>query len=29
VAYHRANSPIHGACYMGDGVKFIDLPFLI
>ena len=28
-AYHRANTPIFGSVYIGDGIKNIDLPFMI
>lgn len=27
--YHRSNTPIYGSVYIGDGVKNIDLPFMI
>jgi radial spoke head protein 9 len=29
IAYHRANSGIFGYCYMGNGIKNEDLPFLL
>ena len=27
--YHRSNTPIFGSVYIGDGIKNIDLPFMI
>ena len=27
--YHRANTAIYGSVYIGDGIKNIDLPFMI
>ncbi len=29
VGYHRTNSNIFGGVYFGDGIKNIDLPFII
>jgi len=29
VAYHRANSSTYGYCYIGNGIKNADLPFLL
>jgi len=29
VAYHRANSPIFGYAYFGNGIRNDDLPFLL
>jgi len=29
VAYHRANTLVFGGCYIGDGIKNKDLPFMI
>jgi len=29
VAYHRANSKIFGGLYIGNGIKNVDLPFLL
>ena len=28
-AFHRSNTPIYGSVYIGDGIKNIDLPFMI
>ena len=28
-AYHRSNTPIYGSVYIGEGIKNIDLPFMI
>jgi radial spoke head protein 9 len=28
-AYHRANTNLHGGVYMGDGIKNIDLMFML
>ena len=28
-AYHRTNSSIFGGVYFGDGIKNVDLPFII
>jgi len=27
--FHRSNTPIYGSVYIGDGIKNIDLPFMI
>ena len=27
--YQRCNTQIHGAVYIGDGIKNIDLPFML
>ena len=27
--YHRCNTPIYGSVYIGDGIKNIDLPFML
>jgi len=27
--FHRSNTSIYGSCYIGDGIKNIDLPFMI
>ena len=29
VGYHRANSPIQGGVYIGDGLKNLDLAFML
>jgi len=29
ITYHRANSGISGYCYFGNGIKNVDLPFLL
>ena len=28
-AYHRCNTSIYGSVYIGDGIKNIDLPFML
>ena len=28
-SYHRSNTPLYGSVYIGDGIKNIDLPFMI
>lgn len=28
-AYHRGNTALFGGVYMGDGIKNIDLPFML
>jgi len=28
-AYHRCHTHIYGGCYMGDGIKNINLPFML
>lgn len=28
-AYHRANTPVHGSVYMGEGIQNVSLPFML
>jgi radial spoke head protein 9 len=28
-AYHRINTPVFGGVYIGNGIKNLDLPFMI
>ena len=29
LAYHKMRTPIFGAVYIGDGIKNVDLPFMV